>query len=834
MSWILTHFVNPGMLAGLALVAAPILIWLFNRVRFRQIEWAAQTFLLRALRRSQKRLRIENFLLLLLRCLVLACFVLALARPRFQPLVRTDETDARRNVVILLDTSYSTSYQIGSDATQTVHEKEKRAAKDLVRQLRPVDRVSIVAFDEQARKVYATPRSVDSRTQREILDEIDSLPETQVTARGTDYAAAFHLLPDVLKRFDVGPDGQPLPSELPPSPKSIFLLSDNQRSGLLQNGALRDPTIKGMAEDVKKLGATIFVVDCGADEPKNAGVVSLETREPIVGTNLPCYIECTVRNFGTVAPARGVKGEALSGLTLEYYIDGADAPVKAVSLDLLPEEVRQLEPLRYVFHDKGAHRVRVSLKSDALQMDNERSLVIDVRDAVEVLLVDGEPKSEKWESETSFLQKALDPYGDASLGKELIHPEVVPEPAFPAGNLRKYDLIVLANIVSLPDDHVAALETYAREGGAVVFAMGGLIDRDHYNDKLWRHGTGIFPCSLGDVKGTTTSDRPGDRDPNAAEWVFALADAEHPALSVFAEEDMKPILRTPSVYRFIEAKDLTVATDKGRPTQAAVPLRFVPRPPDIPESSGTGAKPAEMSHDQVLEGAPALVEKAFGRGRVSAYLTSLGWHRDQPWTNTVSYPMYVVLWRQLALELARSSRPKRNIMIGDRFERVIDEYAKTVEVIDPLGNKEAFRPENLEGRDQYLIVFPPTAETRVGPAGSSELARAPDSGGVDKPGLYEVRLTGGAGDSVPPPSDWFAVRVDPSEGDVNKLDLDDWKEQLPGLDVRRAQSDSLGDAFQVSGGSQQGDELWPHALTFCIAFLAIESLLAAMFGRRRQ
>ncbi|HZV00856.1 MAG TPA: BatA domain-containing protein, partial [Planctomycetota bacterium] len=317
MSWIVTHFVHPGLLAGLALIAIPILIWLFNRVRYRQIEWAAMTFLLRALKRSQRRLRIENFILLLLRCLVLACFVFALARPRGQPIAKLDETDARKNIVVLLDTSWSTGYQIGSDARQTVLERERRAAKEIVRQLRQVDRVSIIAFDEQPRKIYATPRSVDPRTQKEILDEIDSLPEMQMTARGTDYGAALHVLPEVLKRFDAGPDGQPPPPELPPSPKTVFLITDNQRSGLFLGGNLKDPTIRGVAEDVRKLGATMFVVDCGPDDPKNVGIVSLDTREPIVGTNLPCYIECTVKNWGTLAPARGPKGENVAGLTLE-------------------------------------------------------------------------------------------------------------------------------------------------------------------------------------------------------------------------------------------------------------------------------------------------------------------------------------------------------------------------------------------------------------------------------------------------------------------------------------------------------------------------------------
>lgn len=826
MSWIVTHFVNPGMLAGLALIAAPIVIWLFNRVRVRQIEWAAQVFLLRAMKRSQRRRRIENLLLLLLRCLVLAFFVMAIARPRGTPIIPVNETEVRRNVVLVIDTSWSTGYQTGSDAKQTVHEREKRAAKDIVRQLRPVDRLSIIAFDEQARKVYATPRSVDARTQREVLDEIDSLAEIQVSARGTDYSAALQLLPEILGRFDAQPDGSPRPAEMKPNPKTVFLLTDNQRSGLATAKLAKGR----FAEQIKSEAATVFVVDCGAEEPKNAGIVTLETREPIVGTNLPCYIECAVRNFGMVAPTKGPKGEALAGLTLEYYIDGGDAPVKTVSLDLAPEETRPLEPLRYVFHEKGAHRVRVVLRSDALQLDNERSLVVDVRDAVPVLLVDGDPRPGKWDSETDFLARALDPDG---LGKELIQPEVIQQAALPVGALRKYGLIVLANVASIPDEHVVALEQYVKEGGAIVFAMGRLIDRDHYNEKLWRKGSGVFPCMLGDVKGPSMSERPGSRDPNAPEWVFALATPDHPIVGIFAEEDMKPVLRDPNmaVFHYIEAKDLTIvaANDKEKKPAllAAAPLRFVPRP----KEDGT-TKPNEPRPEEVLDGSPALVEKPFGRGRALAYLTSVGFHREDEWSTTVAYPMYLALWRRLALEMARTAQPKRNLAIGDRFERIVDEYAKTVEVIDPLGNKEAFRPENLEGRDKYLIVYPPTAETRV--AGADAPVRKEEAAGIDKPGLFELRLTGGAGDSVPQPSDWFSVRIEPAEGDVGKLDIEEWKEVLKDVDTRRAQPDSLGEAFQGSGPSQQADELWPWALSLCVAFLAAESLLAALIGRARQ
>ena len=68
-------------LAGCLAIAIPILIHLLWRQRRKPIEWAAMRFLLEAYRRHRRRLRAEQLLLLLVRCLILALLGFALARP---------------------------------------------------------------------------------------------------------------------------------------------------------------------------------------------------------------------------------------------------------------------------------------------------------------------------------------------------------------------------------------------------------------------------------------------------------------------------------------------------------------------------------------------------------------------------------------------------------------------------------------------------------------------------------------------------------------------------------------------------------------------------------
>ena len=64
-------FLNPIMLFGLTAVSVPIIIHLLNRRRFQKVVWAAMRFLKLSVEQNQRRMQIEDLILLLLRCLLL-------------------------------------------------------------------------------------------------------------------------------------------------------------------------------------------------------------------------------------------------------------------------------------------------------------------------------------------------------------------------------------------------------------------------------------------------------------------------------------------------------------------------------------------------------------------------------------------------------------------------------------------------------------------------------------------------------------------------------------------------------------------------------------------
>src|SRR5438309_3517750 len=102
-------FLHPWyMAAGAALVSAPILIHLINRMRFKRIRWAAMEFLLKSQRRNRRRLIIEQLLLLALRCLLVLLTVLLVSRYLFSFAMFEPQNTLH---VVVLDDSLSMSDQ---------------------------------------------------------------------------------------------------------------------------------------------------------------------------------------------------------------------------------------------------------------------------------------------------------------------------------------------------------------------------------------------------------------------------------------------------------------------------------------------------------------------------------------------------------------------------------------------------------------------------------------------------------------------------------------------------------------------------------------------------
>lgn len=138
-------FSNPGLAAAaMACVALPILIHILFRRRRKPVPFGAMRFLIEAFRRQRRRLKLEQFVLLALRCLLILLVAVAIGRPILERLTQATGAGAR-TVVLLLDDGITSTRETGDGAAW---KRTQSKARELLSDLDAArgDRVGIVTL----------------------------------------------------------------------------------------------------------------------------------------------------------------------------------------------------------------------------------------------------------------------------------------------------------------------------------------------------------------------------------------------------------------------------------------------------------------------------------------------------------------------------------------------------------------------------------------------------------------------------------------------------------------------------------------------------------------
>jgi hypothetical protein len=163
------NFLAPLFLLGAAAIAAPILFHLIRRTTRERIEFPSLRFLQPTPPRITRRSRLENLLLLVLRCTALALVAFAFARPYLQrptPPVAADGTASR--TLLLIDTSASMRRSgLWADAVAR--------ASAHVRGAGPNDQVAILAFDRSPRVVVSFSQWLETPANNRVAVALDAL-----------------------------------------------------------------------------------------------------------------------------------------------------------------------------------------------------------------------------------------------------------------------------------------------------------------------------------------------------------------------------------------------------------------------------------------------------------------------------------------------------------------------------------------------------------------------------------------------------------------------------------------------------------------------------------
>ena len=146
--------INAGIAAGVGLAALPVILHLFMRPTPKRVIFPALRLIRERQKRSKKRLKVKNWLLLAARMLLLALMALALARPSIMAEKLIGDQEVPTAIGLVFDTSLSMGY---TQQDKTRLDEGKAQAYDILKKT-PTSSVVYVVDSAPEPAVSALPR----------------------------------------------------------------------------------------------------------------------------------------------------------------------------------------------------------------------------------------------------------------------------------------------------------------------------------------------------------------------------------------------------------------------------------------------------------------------------------------------------------------------------------------------------------------------------------------------------------------------------------------------------------------------------------------------------
>lgn len=598
--WLSGFLLNPALAVGAGAVASPILIHFLSKRRFRRVRWAAMDFLLQAQQHNRRRIRIEQLILLALRCLAVILIAAMVARPFLRPnsLVSLLGGVERTERVFLVDDSFSMAFQseTGSARKGSSFDRAATAVETIARLLSSEasdDPVTILATSRPEEPLIAVANTSDQNLQQ-IRDH---LAATSVTQGSGDMAQAIAVVAELVATTALQAN------------TTVYVVTDFQRADWLDGNRMEEPDGHGLFAPLVDIAEAerhikIVLVDVGAERPKNLAITGIVCTQPRVVAGVPARFRVAVSNY-----SQQVLNEV--GLTISI----ADHTLPPLSIPTIAAWQTVDEPIEVTFPSDGSDFLRVQISGrashgDGLGIDNTRAIAVDVVPAVRILVVDGEPNDDPYLDETHLLVTALCPPGRVSSGNDI---SVVRPESLEGIDFEGYQVVFLANVFRPGQGVLKKIEAFVDAGGGLIVFAGDQVDATFCNERLYADGRGLLPLPLGDVR---------QAPPGARPFGFGWVDSSQPTLRAF-EGTLSQAIRQVRVTSFQSVREDSTPYDGVR-----VLARL-----DDPDHS------------------PAIVSRRYGRGECVFVATSA----DQEWNDWASSFGYVPMMLELVQHTAARS-----------------------------------------------------------------------------------------------------------------------------------------------------------------------------------
>lgn len=434
-------FLNPVFLYAAGAAIIPLVLHLMQRRRTVRMPFSTIRFLKLAQKRSSNRIRIENLLLWLLRTLLMLVIVSAFA----VPVIRTTKFgrimgQAHRDVAIVLDVSYSMTYETGQ---RRVWNAARDAAIAILRGMQNGDRVCVFLAGDQPTALIEKP-TADLAMVQTLIQTLEPRPES---------SRLVEVMPGALNALKDSKQRE----------REVYVLTDGQaqpwagfsptnRAGSVTNAALGTWNPASIDKDI-----VFFAMLAGPRAPENCWPFEAALSPAVLMSNTIATLTARIAHNG---PAMD--------LVVTFCIDDQEvgrrtAAIDANGIQTVSFPLPSLSP--------GMHTARIATPPDGLTMDDTFHAVIRVRQKLPTLCVGSE-------KDALFLLTAL----NAGQDKGLANVTRMDAGELNEAALRAYSSVFLVNALPLPGQAMLALESYVKNGGTLAIFPGDNANPAAYQD----------------------------------------------------------------------------------------------------------------------------------------------------------------------------------------------------------------------------------------------------------------------------------------------------------------------------------------------------------------
>jgi len=414
-------FLNSALFWGLSAAALPLLIHLFSRRRFPRIDFSTLRFLRRLQSQQMRRLRLRQWLLLLLRTLAVFLIAFAFLRPALKSRSGIAALSGSRiSLVIVLDASASMQ---AASRSGSCFDLAKSAADSLLALMNPGDRALVIIARMQP-EVLLNSFSENAPALRRALKS------AQASDGSADLSAALQLA--AAERHS-GTSASDFRTEL-------FLMSD----------------FAGISQLPNPLPGIIpFLVQVNPLSRENLSVSGVKISTDLLEAGQPLDVEVTLANHGD----KSIESVYCSALLNDVRV--------AEDVVSLSPSAQIAQHFQIIAEKNGLQTGIIKFEhQDALAVDNQAYFGVWIPQKIDVLVI-ADP------TDYRSLSLALSPRGDANALLNVT-------PANPAGwdalPLSLYDVIIFADPPVLDRTQSLRLQNFIQQGGGLLLFPGNRTD----------------------------------------------------------------------------------------------------------------------------------------------------------------------------------------------------------------------------------------------------------------------------------------------------------------------------------------------------------------------